>query len=60
MPDRACPVQRLSENSVAGSREHTNGSPRQCWPKWKEFNLVPPEVQRLLGYRTPAEVFQAG
>ena len=55
-----------------GLSEHTNGLARQYWPKWKQFNHVPPEeVQRVqgllnnrprkaLGYRTPAEVLQAG
>ena len=55
-----------------GLSEHTNGLARQYWPKWKEFNHLPPEevrrVQELLnnrprkvlGYRTPSEASRNG
>ena len=55
-----------------GLSEHTNGLALQYWPKWKAFKHVPPEEwaqvqghlnnrpRKALGYRTPAEVLQAG
>ena len=55
-----------------GLSEYANGLARQYRPKWTEFKHVPPEgvaqvqghlnnrPRKALGYRTPAEVLQAG